>query len=154
MADQGLKIVEKGGTFFLAGVLNEYADFSALENKPAPLKLNMREVRRLNSIGIRNLLKFLTNRGPLPFEYHQAPCEFIDQINMIPALLGPKACGVIKTLFVPYECAACDCDHEVLCTIDEFPGVAAGGAPPLRKCPKCSANMRMLTDSYFAFLTG
>ncbi len=67
MADLGIKIVEKDGVFHLAGILNEYADFSPLLPKPAPLRLNMKDVSRLNSIGVRNLLKFLAEWGAKPF---------------------------------------------------------------------------------------
>ncbi len=151
-AEQGIKIVERAGVFYLSGILNEYADFSMLLRQQAPLKLNMREVSRLNSIGIRNLLKFLADWGPKPFEYQECPSEFIDQVNMIPALLGPKGHGTIATLFVPYECTGCDNEAEVLCKLSEFSTVKTGGEPAVRKCPKCNSDMAVLTDSFFVFL--
>ncbi len=152
MAEQGIKIVEKEGVFFLSGVLNEYANFSSLLSRQPPLKLNMRQVSRLNSIGIRNLLKFLSDWGPKAFEYQETPSEFVDQVNMIPALLGPNNHGLIKTLFVPYECTKCDNEQEVLCKIEEFDTVKDGNEPPVRKCSKCSGEMAVLTDSFFVFL--
>jgi hypothetical protein len=153
LAEHGIKIVEKDGVFLLSGVLNEYADFSSLLAQQPPLKLNLRNVSRLNSIGIRNLLKFLADWGPKPFEYHETPSEFVDQVNMIPALLGPKGHGQIKTLFVPYECTKCDHEAETLCKIEEFEPVKEGNEAPVRKCPKCGGEMAVLTDSFFVFLT-
>ncbi len=153
MAEQGIKIVEKGGVFHLSGVLNEYADFSPLLTQTAPLQLNMREVSRLNSIGVRNLLKFLADWGAKPFSYDQCPSEFIDQINMIPALLGPKSQGVVKSLFAPYECNSCDFEDEVLSPTSTFAAIATGGESPRRTCPKCSGSMTVLTESFFVFLT-
>src|SRR5689334_16178520 len=94
--DPGIKIVEKEGIFHLSGILNEYADFSALLTQKEPLRLDMREVTRLNSIGIRNLLKFLADWSPRKFIYLNCPSEFIDQVNMIPALLGNKNNGEVE----------------------------------------------------------
>ena len=153
MAEQGIKIEERGGIFHLSGVLNEYASFDLLLQKPAPLKLNMRLVSRLNSIGIRNLLKFIGDWGPKPFEYLECPSEFIDQINMIPSLLGAKKTGKVVSLFVPYACDKCDHEPEVLCPVGDFAGVAAGGEPATRKCEKCGGTLTVLTDSFFVFLT-
>lgn len=154
MSDQGIKIVEKDGVVHLSGVLNEYADFSGLTAKAEPLRLNMKEVSRLNSIGIRNLLKFLSDWGSKAFSYDQCPSEFIDQINMIPALLGTKAHGKVLSLYVPYECSACDHDDEVLAQADDFrAGIKAGREPPKRPCPKCGQEMAVLTDSFFVFLS-
>lgn len=153
MAETGMKIVEKDGVFHLSGILNEYADFSPLLAKPAPLRLNLREVSRLNSIGVRNLLKFLADWGAKPFLYEQCPSEFIDQINMIPALLGTKGHGEIVSLFVPYACTACDFEEEVLGSLNDFRAVAQGGDAPQRACGKCGAATTVLTDSFFVFLS-
>lgn len=153
MAEQGISIVEKDGVFHLAGVLNENADFSSLVSKPVPLKLNMRNVSRFNSIGIRNLLKFLSEWGQKPFEYIECPSEFIDQVNMIPALLGAKRHGEIRSFFVPYECQSCDFEEEVLGDVDQYAVVAQGGEPPMRKCPKCAGTMNVQTDSFLVFLS-
>jgi hypothetical protein len=153
MAEQGIKIEERAGVFHLSGILNEYADFDALLAKAAPLKLNMRGVSRLNSIGIRNLLKFIGDWGAKPFEYIECPSEFVDQINMIPSLLGAKKTGKVVSLFVPYACENCDNEPEVLCPIGDFAGVAAGGEPAPRKCDKCQGKLTVLTDSFFVFLT-
>jgi hypothetical protein len=152
MTDQGIKIVERDGVVFLSGVLNEYADFSPLLKLAGPLQLDMKDVSRLNSIGIRNLLKFLSEWGAKPFEYLRCPSEFVDQVNMIPALLGAKGQGKIASLFVPYECADCEAEEEVLAPTSQFEGLPKGGEGPKRACGKCGGQMSVLTDSFFVFL--
>ena len=152
MAEQVMKIVAKDGAFHVSGVLNEYADFGPLLEQPEPLQLNMRQVTRLNSIGVRNLLKFLADWGPKAFSYDQCPSKFIDQINMIPALLGVKNHGTVKSLFVPYECNNCDHEEEVLAPVDDYCAFAKGQQAPKRQCPKCASPMNVLTDSFFVFL--
>src|SRR4051794_8250490 len=119
MGDTGFSIVEKDGVCFLDGVLNEYADFGKLAKKAEPLRLNIRKVSRLNSIGIRNLLKFLSEWGPKAFTYEDCPSEFIDQINMIPALLGTQRQCKVVSMFVPYECNSCDHEEEILGKADD-----------------------------------
>ncbi len=152
MAEQDIKIVERDGVFYLSGVMNEYADFSPLLPQAAPLRLNMKQVTRLNSIGIRNLLKFLADWGPKPFSYEECPSEFVDQLNMIPALLGVKNHGKVVSLFVPYECLNCDHEEEVLGDLTAYePSLKNGTPPPAQSCPKCKADMVVLTDSFFVF---
>lgn len=152
MAEQGIKIVEKDGVFHLSGVLNEYADFSQLLGKSQPLRLNLKGLQRLNSIGIRNLLKFLSDFGDRELIYEECPSEFIDQINMIPALMGVKKNCKIKSLFVPLECSACDHEDEVLSEVSAL-NLAPGATPtPTHTCSKCGGKMSILTDSFFIFL--
>ena len=153
MADAGIKIVERGGVYHLSGVLNEYADLSPLLKATEPLRMNMSQVSRLNSIGIRNFLKFLADWGNRKFVYEQAPSEFVDQINMIPALLGLKHHGAVKSLYVPYECGNCENEEDVLSELSDYAAIKTGGEPPKRKCSKCGSDMSVLTDSFFVFMT-
>jgi hypothetical protein len=154
MAEPGITITPKEGVFHLSGVLNEYADFTPLLQEAEPLRLNIRKVSRLNSIGIRNLLKFLSEWGAKAFTYEECPSEFVDQINMIPAMLGTKAHGQVVSLFVPYECGNCDNEEEILADISEYKGqVKAGEEPPRKACSKCGSPMSVLMDSFFVFLT-
>lgn len=152
MSGQGLKIEEKDGMFYLVGVLDEYVDFSPLLSENPPLKLNLKQLERLNSIGVRNLLKFLNQWGDKPLEYHECPSEFIDQVNMIPALLGAKHHGKVASLYAPYECSSCDNEEEVFGRPEDFGDAAEGGEPPSRPCSKCGQDMHILMDSFFVFL--
>lgn len=152
MAEQGVKIKEQDGTFYLSGVLDEYADLTPLLTKPAPLCLNVRGLTRFNSIGIRNLLRFLSSWGAKPFVYAEAPSELIDQINMIPALLGVKGQGTVASLLVPYECPACSHEEEVLDRTDAYRAFAKGGPSPVKPCPSCGKDMTVMIDSFFVFL--
>ena len=141
-----MQIDLKDGVHYLAGELNEFSDFSDLEKAQDPLQLNVKGLTRLNSIGIRNLLKFLSKWGSRPFSYHECTSELIDQINMIPALLGTARQGKVIDLFVPFECSDCGHEHEFYGKVDEFNG------PELhRTCPKCGGKMTVLTDSFFVF---
>src|SRR5690606_31473784 len=110
------------------------------------LQLNIKGLTRLNSIGIRNLLKFLNKWGARPFSYIECTSEFIDQVNMIPALLGTGGHGKIVDLYVPFECDECGHEHEFYGKVDEF-----NEEEPVRACPKCGGEMFVLSDSFFVF---
>lgn len=153
MVEQGIKIVSKDGVFFLTGVLDEYADFGPLGSAQDPLCLNLKGIARFNSIGIRCLLKFFYDWGAKGLIFEECPSEFIDQANMIPALLGAKKQGVIVSLFVPYECADCDHDEEVLAQVADLQKVLSAGQSLTKTCPRCGGTMSVQADSFFLFLS-
>lgn len=157
MADaksQKLQIAFQNGIFFLAGSLNEFSDFTPMLKADEPLKINLRHINRCNSIGIKLFLDFLTKWGERPFEYHEAPSIFVDQINYIPALLGPTAAnGSIASLFVPYLCDSCGLEDEVLVGIAGNTAVGPDYTPPPRTCPKCGKTMQLANPAFFSFLS-
>ena len=152
MADRGIKIVSKDGVFFLSGVLDEYADLSSLTEAKEPLRLNFKGISRFNSIGIRGLLKFLFAWGSKGLIYEECPSEFVDQANMIPALLGAKKQGVIHSLFVPYECTSCDFDEELLAQTADLQKTLAAEGKLVKSCPSCGGKMEVPAESFFYFL--
>jgi|GEM_PF-1561262 len=148
-----LRVTEQGGVFYLQGVLNENSELALLLSLQAPLILNFRHVERFNSVGIRNLLRFLQQWGQKPLVYFDCPSELINQISMIPSLLGlPKPVAKVETLFVPYECTSCDHEAEILAPLSEFAAVADGENAPAKPCPKCGKSMEVASDTFFAFL--
>ena len=153
MAEQGIKIVSKDGVFFLSGVLDEYANFAPLVGATEPLRLNLKAISRFNSIGIRCLLKFLYDWGPKSLIYDECPSEFVDQANMIPALLGAQKQGVISSLFVPYECRDCDHDEEFLGQTTDLQKTLASGQSLTKPCSRCGGTMAVQSDSFFLFLS-
>ena len=153
MGTQGIRIEERDGVVYLTGVLDEYADLTELETAKEPLLLNMAGVSRLNSIGIRNLLRFLNAWGDKPFKYIECTSEFVDQLNMIPGLLGKKGHGLVQSLKVPYDCPKCEHEQEFLCDIREIKEEDGVPVPPAQTCPNCGKpDMQVLNDSFFIFL--
>jgi hypothetical protein len=147
-------IKQQDGRYHLLGVLNEYADLSPLLAAQEPLRLHMGGLSKLNSIGILNFLRFLSDWGPRPIHYESATSEFIDQLNMIPSLKGVNNHAVIESFFVPWQCLECDHEDAVLMNADQVVPQVEAGNDPERKCPKCSSDMSLLVDSYFEFLVG
>lgn len=153
MASEQFAIIEKDGAYILSGVMDEFAEFEALKMASEPLRLNLGGLSKLNSIGIRNFLRFLADWGPKEIYYERATSEFIDQVNMIPSMRGVANQAKILSFNVPWQCLSCDHEDEVFMTADAVEPVLEDGGEPVRKCPKCNADMALLVDSYFDFLT-
>ena len=151
MSNPGIQIEEKGGVYHVRGVLDEYADLSSLLSKPAPLRLNFQGLLRLNSIGIRNMLKFLAGWGDKPLIFEHCTSEFIDQVSMIPALLGIKKQGQVTSLYVPYECGSCDHEADIFGEMQEYAAGLKSQQWPVKVCPKCGGKMQVISDTFFAF---
>ena len=154
MADQGITIEVRAEVVYLSGYMNENADLSSLLNRMDPLILNLKNVLRFNSTGIRNLLKFLNKWGSRPLIYQDCPCDFIDQVNMIPALLGqPEGTYKIQSLFMPYECRTCGYESEDLEQFDTVVKIVGSDRQITKKpCPKCASPLHLISEAYLFFL--
>jgi len=153
MVDQGIKLTDKDGVVYATGFLDEYADFDAILSRSEPLVLNMEGVLRINSVGIRNFLKFLNAWGPKSLEYQKCTADFIDQLNMIPAIGGINKQAVVSSLYVPLECDSCDKELEQLSDIKPYKdAIEKNQELPHVKCPECGDSMNVLSESFFVFL--
>lgn len=147
-------ITKRDGTYVLSGVLNEFADFKSLISAAEPLRLDLGGLSKLNSIGVRNFLRFLSDWGGKALVFENATAEFIDQVNMIPSLKGVHHHAQIQSFYVPWQCVRCEREDEVLVSTPEVRAVLDAGDEPSRKCPKCDNDMNLLVDTFFEFLAG
>ena len=146
-------IVARDGSYHLQGVLNEFADFEVLKMAPEPLRLNLSGLSKMNSIGIRNFLRFLSDWGPRELFYEHATSEFIDQVNMIPSMKGAANQAKIVSFNVPWQCLSCDHEDEVFMKSDDVVPILEKDEELERTCPNCKNDMTLLVDSFFDFLT-
>ena len=104
-----MKISRKWGVVFLDGVVDENADFSPLLTETPPLQLNLSKVSRINSIGVRSWMKFISLWGDKPMEYLDCPAIITDQLSITPVLLGLKK-PIVKVMsaFISYVCSKCN----------------------------------------------
>ena len=152
MVAKSLSIETKSGVHYLRGVLDENADLSGLELAAPPLRLDLGGLTRLNSIGVRNFLKFLQAWGEKPLSYEHCTSDFVDQMNMIPALLGSRRQAVVTEVAVPFQCESCDHETEAQMKVADCKRALNEG-PLTRPCDQCGKTMVVHNDSYFAFTT-
>lgn len=154
MSENEILIEEKDGVFFLSGVIGENADFTELMSADTPLRLNLKGIEGVNSVGIRNLLKFLNYWGERPLIYQECPSDFIDQINMIPAILGAETQAEVESFVIPYACDECGHEAESPGTTEEVKNeMESSGSEPTQTCPECNSEMYVIFDSFFHFIT-
>jgi len=62
--------------------------------------INLDQVKMINSLGIREWIKFVGQLSQLNVEFVKCPKIFIDQVNMVQGFITPNC--KIKSFYVPY----------------------------------------------------
>jgi hypothetical protein len=142
----------------MAGVIDEDVNFSVVIERIKSmgvikeLRFELGQLERMNSCGVREwllLVEHLT-AAQVPLVFVNATEMFVDQLNMIPNLIGRGS--VLHSFQAPYHCERCDEDHLVLLETAKV-AEARGGAPEAT-CPKCQGKLEFgwLPEEYFGFL--
>lgn len=139
---------------YLSGEITERTDFEALtralESAPAT-ELDLREVSRVNSSGVREWVLFLSRARALRRRLTLAACppEFVHQLNMIAGFA--QGCSV-RSVLAPFACENAKCRAEQLVEV-ELAGDPVAAVQRPRACGKCGGALRFddLEEAYFAF---
>jgi hypothetical protein len=132
-----MKISRAGSAVMLEGVIDENADFSPLLKEAAPLRIDFSRVSRINSIGVRSWMKFLTQWGDKSLEYLQCPAAISEQLIVTPVLLGvKKRVAKVVSAQIAFVCPKCQDSEDRMITFDQlFQNVKPETkAPPCRQC--------------------
>ncbi|MBF0289538.1 MAG: hypothetical protein HQM14_17125 [SAR324 cluster bacterium] len=145
-----LLIAQKDNIFHLKGVINEFAKFNQLfEFTGSEMLLNLKEIRRINSTGVRELINAIEkvdHRIDMIFE--ECPPIVVYQMAMIPNFtLRVK----VTSVYAPYYCPECDHQEEILIDMANF---NLEQSLPEEVCKKCGAELEFDDDeeSYFYFM--
>jgi len=152
---QYTSMAEENETIYIKGAINEEWDTSRLfQEEKSPLLLNMKEVERINSMGVRVWVETLRKLSDFQVIIEECPPIFVDQCNMISELLGNQQVR-IHSFYANYYCQDDDHEEKVLLTEGTHyhwgEGIIQEPKPP---CPVCSQPMELDDDpeSYFQFL--
>ena len=134
-------------TLVLQGVLDENADLKSLPPHAQWDCVNFKDVQRINSCGVRDWVLLLQARAGQPLAYEACPIAIVRQINSVPEFSKGI---VIRSLFAPYFCEACD--EERLILID--PATVQNRQPPAVPCATCKAPLKFdaIPNQFFQFL--
>jgi serine/threonine protein kinase len=138
------------GYLKLEGEIDETSDLKTVFSRKGTVWLDLGEVNRINSVGIRKWLeaaRFATPELTLVFE--RCSPAIVAQINMVPAF---AAMGQVSSILAPYLCPSCgDESLELVSVTEETEGHEF---PPARLCTNCGEALQFdeLADEYFAFL--
>jgi hypothetical protein len=133
----------------VSGLVDEDADLSRLESLTGKVELNLKGVRRFNSVGTRDWVGAMQHLGKnATVVLVECSPAVIGQLNMISGFL---AHGTVRSFYGPMRCSVCGHEENHLFTTRECRDSEA--LPPVT-CPKCRSQMDLdeLEDSYLLFL--
>ncbi len=67
--------------FIVTGVLDEHVDYQALLLAPSPIRIRLGNVITVNSLGVRNFLRFIEACRDKDVELHECSLAFMDALN-------------------------------------------------------------------------
>jgi hypothetical protein len=135
-------------TFHLSGIIDENADLSFFAELEGPSHINLKNVRRINSYGVRAWIEAIRQvPKTVPFELYECPPSVVDQINMVAGFAGR---GRVVSFFAPMTCDKCDHEEDHLFYVADF---KQRGKLPEVPCPKCGQRMEVddLEEQYLLF---
>jgi hypothetical protein len=140
------------------GSLNEHANFPKALAGIETLKLDLRGVDFMNSVGITVWLRWLKEslalNPKISFEFSGVPYFLNRVFSEIKGMVPPKF--KIKSLFVPYYCKPCDKNQTRLFTEGEEYEIQPrlSLVPPMVTCAKCRGPMEMdvIKEKFFSTL--
>jgi ABC-type transporter Mla MlaB component len=137
----------------LTGEIDENADLARLATQiRGPLTLDLKEVRRINSAGVREWVNFMRQIEHVKgVKLARCSMAMVNQLNMIYNFKGAAA---VESFFAPYSCDPCDKEVDVLLTVDvHFPDPSQL-QPPKASCPRCGGALEFddIPERYFSFI--
>jgi hypothetical protein len=138
--ERRLKLQIRNGIWFVSGDLGAESDLSHLLKVTVVLRLNLRNLGEINSIGVRTLCMFLKGFQGESFEYFECPPNFLDILNMVPMLLNVNGkVGRVVSMNVPYVCSRCLYEQNILTQSLEILHNNDKFALPVYDCNQCNS---------------
>jgi hypothetical protein len=136
----------------LSGSIEESVNFEQLIGPvPAELNVNVKEVPRINSVGVKAWIKYfqsVANKG-CKIRFQECSTAIVEQINLISNFTSG---GVVESIFVPFSCMNCRSELVGLFKTDDLKKLQL--KLPELKCSKCGGKAVFddIPEEYFGFL--
>ncbi|MEO6954685.1 MAG: hypothetical protein ABI321_22995 [Polyangia bacterium] len=148
--DAALTWSTEGDAVQIVGRIDENADLGLLAASlpVGPLTFDLGGLTRINSIGVREWMDFVTSLGAREVRLVRCAPVFVEQLNAIANFAGA---AVIETLLAAFEC---EHDSHVLTREVKSDDARKGVFPSVPKCPECGREMlpAFEDDLYYRFL--
>jgi len=124
----------------LSGQIDEFSRLGELASQLVPpLTIDLAGIRFINSIGVREWVRFLRVLCPLgEVKLRRCSEPMVMQFNMIAGTLGKAE---VESLLAPYECRACGLEESVELLVARDLALGLRSAPPERPCPRCGGQL-------------
>jgi anti-anti-sigma regulatory factor len=137
------------------GTIDEQFDGKKLAStlKGGTVVLDLKDVIKISSFGIREWVDFINNVGQRVDHIVLVECapKVVDQLNMVANFAGK---GRVFSFYAPYRCDYCDTDSRVLLQVDRDYDAIKSMKPPERPCTNCGNAEYFDEDptSFFSYL--
>ncbi len=141
----------------LSGTIDEAFEGKKLAEtlKAQTLVLDLGDIRKVSSFGIREWVDFINGVGKHSERIVLVECapKIVDQLNMVANFAGT---GRVYSFYAPYHCDYCDKDDRVLYQVDRDHEVIKSMKPPQRPCTQCGEMQYFNEDpiTFFSYLAG
>ena len=140
----------------ISGMVDENADFAPLfTKKNNVLFLDLKQVNRINSSGVRRWVLALDKLRDIELHYLNCSFAVVDQLSMVPEFLTKKS--FVESFDTRYVCENCNTSYTITLVVgyDIQPGLPKYLDGPERFCPTCKGKMEFdhNPDSYLYFLS-
>jgi hypothetical protein len=134
----------------LAGRIDENADLAALSSEipAAGATLDLSELTRINSIGVREWMDFVAAAGDRPLTLERCAPVFVDQLNAIANFAGAAK---IASVMAAFECI----EHGDVKLVEALiTDLRKNQWPATPRCPHCQTEMAPTQERelYYRFL--
>lgn len=138
------------------GMVDENADFTPLlKMNSGILFLDLKNVNRINSSGVRRWVLALEKLRDVELHYINCSFSVVDQLSMVPEFITKKS--FVESFDARYVCENCNASYTFTLVVgyDIEPGLTKYVDGPDRFCPTCKQKMEFdhNPDSYLFFLS-
>jgi anti-anti-sigma regulatory factor len=104
--------------------------------KPGTLVLDLGDITKISSFGIREWVDFMNQVGQKVDELYliELAPKIVDQLNMVANFAGK---GRVVSFYAPYRCDYCDDDRRRLLQVETDYEAIKNMKPPVRPCEAC-----------------
>ena len=142
-----LKTDIQAGRVVLSGILDENSDLKALHGLKGPLLINFKDVKRVNSCGVREWVNLLGALPGIQMTYEECPVVIVKQLNAVPDFQGKAK---VTSFFAPYFCKKCKKQAAKLIQASQV----QDGKSEEPKCETCGEAMKFdsVPGQFYSFL--
>ncbi len=146
----------EGMILILDGILDETCELPDFDSDyRGPLLIDMGKLTMINSLGCRKWIQWVRSHPPgVTISLVRCSSVIVNQINILSGFVPPGA--TVESMYVPYFCAQCGSDEQVLIEVGALKGAFdPDSIPDEKNCLKCGKDMELdvLKARYFGFLT-
>ncbi len=136
----------------VVGVIDEDVDFTVYPLKGSQIEVDLKDLKSINSCGIREWIKWMGTASAAQISLHNCPKVIVDQINMVDGFL--PANGKVQSFFVPYYSEDAGSEKSVLFSRGKEFNDGEVTAPSVVKDEDGNEmEMDVIESKYFKFIT-